>query len=161
HGIEPRFEFGFGMSYTEWEYSDLDISVIDSPEDQYAEQEAAWARGEATLIEVGSSTAFWLHRPAFNVSFNVQNTGDVYGGDIPQVYLNMPKSSGEPPSILKGFTNTEAVPGETKRVSILLSRYDASIWDVVAQGWRKPEGAIGVTVGRSSRDGKLIGQLPV
>lgn len=54
----------------------------------------------------------------------------------------------------------EIVPGGKKTVTINLSRYDLSIWDTVAQGWRKPEGAIKVTVGASSRDARLHGVIP-
>lgn len=79
---------------------------------------------------------------------------------IPQLYVNMPASSGEPPSILKGFTNTEVQPGETNSVTINLSRYDLSYWDTVAQGWRKPSGTIKVTIGASSRDPRLYGSIP-
>ena len=75
--------------------------------------------------------------------------------------MNFPASAGEPPSVLKGFTNTEVSPGDKKSVSITLSRYDLSIWDVVKQGWRKPEGQIGITVGASSRDARLKGHLPI
>ena len=72
----------------------------------------------------------------------------------------MPESAGEPPSILKGFTNVIVQPGETKLVTINLSRYDLSFWDTIAQGWRKPNGTIGVTIGASSRDGRLHGVIP-
>ena len=140
----------------------------------------AWERGEATPIAVGISRAFWLHKPAYKFSFLVQNAGNVFGGDvsllilstkwaisftfdfkIPQLYVNFPSSSGEPPSVLRGFTNTEIDAGQGKWVSITLSRYGLSIWDVVKQGWRKPTGQIGVTVGASSRDKRLTGVVPV
>ena len=75
--------------------------------------------------------------------------------------MNFPASAGEPPSVLKGFTNTEISPGENQCVSITLSRYDLSIWDVVRQGWRKPDGKIGITVGASSRDARLKGYLTI
>ncbi|RDB23963.1 putative beta-glucosidase L [Hypsizygus marmoreus] len=158
--ITPRFEFGFGLSYTTFKYSKLRISKISSPDCTQADLEKAWEAGKASPIGQGSSTALWLHRPAFRVTFNVKNTGSVFGGDIPQLYLNMPPSSGEPPSILKGFTNVEILPGEKKPVTITLSRYDLSIWDAGAQGWRRPSGAIGVTVGTSSRDARLKGRIP-
>ncbi|KAG7094502.1 hypothetical protein E1B28_005331 [Marasmius oreades] len=161
NNIEPRFEFGFGLSYTDFEYSDLRIERVPNLGGMFSENERAWDQGKVSPIAVGSSTAIWLHRPAFKVSFNIRNVGGVYGGEVPQVYLNFPRSSGEPPSVLRGFTNTAVQPGWSKRVEIVLSRYDASIWDVEAQGWRKPNGRIGVTVGRSSRDKKLNGHLPV
>jgi hypothetical protein len=79
----------------------------------------------------------------------------------PQLYLNFPASSGEPPSVLRGFQNVELQPGEKQTVTITLSRYDLSIWDVEKQGWKKPDDEIGVTVGASSRDGRLKGRISV
>lgn len=101
-----------------------------------------------------------LHRPAYEVSFTIKNTGHVSGAETPQLYVNFPQSSGEPPSVLRGFDSITINPGQSKKVTLSLSRYDLSIWDVNAQGWRRPKGAIGVTVGASSRDGKLKGTLP-
>lgn len=74
--------------------------------------------------------------------------------------MKHPPSSGEPPSVLKGFTNVSLGAGETQPVTVTLSRYDLSVWDVVTQSWRRPAGAIAVTVGASSRDGRLFGQIP-
>lgn len=82
----------------------------------------------------------------------------------------MPSSEGEPPSLLRGFTNVEINPGETQRVRLTLSRYDLSVWDTVGQGWRKPraqvtggggKAVVGLSVGRSSRDFRLEGRLEV
>ncbi|KIM41998.1 glycoside hydrolase family 3 protein [Hebeloma cylindrosporum] len=162
NNIEPRFEFGFGLSYTKFSYAGLHVSKIQtvvSPAE--LPLISAWEKGEATAIEEGSSRALWLHRPAYQATFSVQNTGRVFGGEIPQLYLNFPSSSGEPPSVLRGFSNVELQPGQKRTVNITLSRYDLSIWDVEKQGWRKPEGKIGVTVGASSRDGRLKGSVPV
>ena len=72
----------------------------------------------------------------------------------------MPPSAGEPPSILKGFTHVELLPGHSMKVGITLSRYDVSIWDTTGQGWKKPSGTIGVTVAKSSRNEMLKGKLP-
>ncbi|KAG5645639.1 hypothetical protein DXG03_005630 [Asterophora parasitica] len=159
-GITPRFEFGFGLSYTTFAYSNLLISHVDSPDGVQSDLEEAWAAGQASPIEQGSSTAVWLHRPAYRVTFDVTNTGSRFGGEIPQLYLHMPPSSGEPPSLLRGFTNVEIAPGQSTAVTLTLSRYDLSIWDTVAQGWRKPEGEFRVTIGASSRDGRLKGKIP-
>lgn len=75
--------------------------------------------------------------------------------------MNFPASAGEPPSVLRGFTDVVLSPGDQQTVNITLSRYDLSIWDVVAQGWRKPAGQLGITVGASSRDARLKGTVPV
>lgn len=116
--------------------------------------------------------------PLFQVTFDVKNTGSVYGGEvskivscylallinllqISQLYVHHPPSAGEPPSVLKGFTNIELVPGQTGQASITISRYDLSVWDVVRQGWAKPNGTIGFSIGASSRDFRLSGAFPL
>lgn len=63
--------------------------------------------------------------------------------------------------MLKGFTDVRLNKGETKTVTLALSRYDLSVWDVVAQGWVKPSGKITFSVGASSRDFRLTGTIPV
>ncbi|OAX34984.1 glycoside hydrolase family 3 protein [Rhizopogon vinicolor AM-OR11-026] len=159
--ITPRYEFGFGLSYTTFEYSDLAITTI-NPTADYAQMDLIdnWENGGATPIAEGSSTALWLHMPAYQVTFDVENTGSLYGGEVPQLYLHHSPSAGEPPSVLKGFTNVEVSPGQSASVSITLSRYDLSVWDVVRQGWAKPEGTITFSVGASSRDFRLNGTIP-
>ena len=61
--ITPRFEFGFGLSYTTFKYSGLSIQAIDAGDDPAdAASVLAWENGDATAIVEGSSRAFWyLH----------------------------------------------------------------------------------------------------
>ncbi|KAJ7906290.1 glycoside hydrolase family 3 protein [Mycena leptocephala] len=150
----------FGRALTpDWA---LHIAKVGDQASTDAALEKSWAAGNATPIAQGSSTALWLHRPLYNVTFEVENTG-LCGAEmcIPQLYLHMPASAGEPPSLLKGFTNVEVLPGDKKKVGITLSRYDLSFWDTVAQGWRTPNGTIGVTIGTSSRNARLTGNITI
>ncbi|KAI0293191.1 glycoside hydrolase family 3 protein [Multifurca ochricompacta] len=159
--IAPRFEFGFGLSYTTFKYTDLSISAVGGSPDQDKSFEANWAAGKPSPQVVGASTALWLHRPAFEVSFTVQNAGKVAGTEIPQLYLHFPPHTGEPPSVLRGFTDVELQPGQAQRVTITLSRYDLSIWDVVSQSWIRSSGSFSLSVGASSRDFRLKGTIPL
>ena len=179
--IAPRFEFGFGMSYTEFEYSGLNVIPVENVggQDQDGQLEAKWLAGKPGPQGIGSSTALWLHRPAYTVSFMVKNTGQVSGtevrilsflsltrpdwlcGQIPQVYLHFPAGAGEPPSVLRGFTDVELQPGDENIVNVTLSRYDLSVWDVRSQSWMRALGTYSLSVGASSRDFRLEGALPL
>jgi len=157
--IVPRFEFGFGLSYTSFEYSNLVVTPVVGGLDRDRELEENWLAGKPGPQGVGASTALWLHRPVYNVSFTVQNTGQIAGTEVSQLYLHFPKEAGEPPSVLRGFTDVELGSGELKVVYITLSRYDLSIWDVVSQSWMRSMGTYSLSVGASSRDFRLKGTV--
>ncbi|KAH9936901.1 beta-glucosidase [Amylocystis lapponica] len=159
--ITPRFEFGFGLSYTLFEYENLHVHKAKQYDDTYSDLEAQWAQGLPTPAVEGSSVAIWLHRPAFTIDFEVQNTGGVAGADIPQLYVHFPAGSGEPPSLLRGFSDVYLWPGETKKVTFTVSRYDLSVWDVPSQSWVLPNGTFALSVGASSRDFRLSGTFPL
>ena len=91
----------------------------------------------------------------------LENTGAIAGTEIPQVYLHFPMNSGEPPSVLRGFSDIELQPGEGQNVTITLSYYDLSIWDIVNQSWMRAKGKYSVSVGASSRDFRLNGNIPL
>ena len=128
-GIEPLFEFGHGLSYTEFEYSDLDVTV---------ERDRLGERAVAT------------------VEFTVTNTGERDGAEIPQVYLELPDAAGEPGKRLVAFDRLELAAGESTRVELVIdsaaSNQPFSIWDVDADEWVAPKGRFEVSVGSSSRD---------
>ncbi|KAI9457435.1 beta-glucosidase [Lactarius psammicola] len=157
--IAPRYEFGFGLSYTTFEYSGLSLTAITGQQDQDGALEANWAASKPNPQGIGSSTALWLHRPVVDVTFNVKNTGGVAGIEIPQVYVHFPANSGEPPSVLRGFTDVDLQPGQMQTVTISLSRYDLSIWDTTSQSWMRTAGSYNISVGASSRDFRLSAQL--
>ena len=77
------------------------------------------------------------------------------------MYLHFPHGAGEPPSVLRGFTDVELRPGESKVANVTLSRYDLSVWDVPCQTWMRAPGTYSLSVGASSRDFRLKGVLQV
>jgi beta-glucosidase len=87
--IKPRFEFGFGLSYTQFQYSGLVIAPVNSgqAQDQDQQLETNWLAAKPGPQGVGASTALWLHRPAYSVSFTVQNTGSVAGTEVRRLCL--------------------------------------------------------------------------
>lgn len=144
--IEPRFEFGFGLSYTTFSYSSLKIS-------------GSTAGGLRQSLGPGSSLDPWLHDSVVTVSFTLTNTGAKAGTEVPQLYTSPPASANQAPNNLKGFDAVFLQPGESKTVTFELSRYDFSYWDVVSQSWQIAKGQTGISVGASSRDLKLKGSI--
>lgn len=90
----------------------------------------------------------------------VQNTGDVAGHEVAQLYVGIPVD-GTPIRQLRGFERVYLEAGASATVEFKLVRRDLSFWDVVAQQWRLPEGEFDVWVGASSRDLRLSGTFTV
>ncbi|KAK3906068.1 putative beta-glucosidase M [Staphylotrichum tortipilum] len=145
HGIEPRFEFGFGLSYTQFAYSNLSANIL--PTADIAE----YPDGEIPIIQ-GGHPSLWDTIAV--VKCTVTNTGDVPGAEVAQLYLAVPGAGvGSPVRQLRGFGRVgPLVAGQGREVVFELTRRDLSVWDVVKQGWRLRRGRYAVWVGGSSRD---------
>lgn len=90
-----------------------------------------------------------------SASVTVQNTGSVDGADVPQLYIEYPKSAKQPVRQLRGFDNVDIEAGQREDVKFELRRRDISYWDVEAQKWAVAPGTYTVHVGASSRDLRL------
>ena len=86
------------------------------------------------------------------VSFTVKNTGSKSGTEIAQVYAVLPDAAGEPPKRLVGWTRIELKPGESKQVSVPVTRDRLSIYDEASNDWKLVPGDYVIRVGGSSQD---------
>ncbi|PVH74275.1 glycoside hydrolase family 3 protein [Cadophora sp. DSE1049] len=152
--MSVRYEFGFGLSYSTFELSDLAISACSSS------NIFATPASQSTATP-GGNPALWEN--LYNVTVTLTNTGDVAGATVPQLYLSYPDSApaGTPPKQLRGFEKFNLDPGAEESVSFALMRRDLSYWDVASQEWIIPAGEFGVSVGFSSRDLKVVGSVTV
>ncbi|KXH51050.1 glycosyl hydrolase family 3 N terminal domain-containing protein [Colletotrichum nymphaeae SA-01] len=149
-GISPRYEFGFGLSYTTFGYS----SLFTSP----APGVSAGIPDPSVAIVQGGHPALW--EEVVSVSVTVQNTGGVGGHEVAQLYVGIPVE-GTPAKQLRGFERVYVEAGGSATVEFALTRRDLSFWDVSAQQWRLSEGEYGVWVGASSRDLRVNGTFSI
>jgi beta-glucosidase len=85
------------------------------------------------------------------VSFTVKNTGKRAGTEIAQVYAALPDAAGEPPKRLIGWTRVELAPGESKQVSIPVTRDRLTIYDEPSDSWKLVPGKYTIRAGGSSQ----------
>lgn len=122
--IEPLFPFGFGLSYTTFQYGKPTIS--------------------SKSITVADSLV---------VTIPVKNTGKVAGKEVVQLYVNDEKSSlPRPLKELKGFKKISLQPGEEKMVSFTLTKESLSYYDDRKNTWIAEPGKFKIMIGASATD---------
>jgi beta-glucosidase len=87
-----------------------------------------------------------------SVTFTVKNTGKRAGTEIAQVYASLPDAAGEPPKRLIGWTRVDLAPGESKQVSVPVSRDRLTVYDEASDSWKLVPGSYVVRVGGSSQE---------
>jgi beta-glucosidase len=127
--VEPQFAFGYGLSYTQFAYSNL-------------------------RVEPGRAASSQRIR----VSCEVQNTGTRPGSEVVQLYVrDVEASVPRPVKELKAFEKIRLKPGEKRQVRFLLGPEALSFYDVSKHEWVVEPGAFEMLIGRSSRDIQLRG----
>ena len=124
HKIEPLFPFGYGLSYTKFDYSDLKVSPNDASSGQTVE-----------------------------VSLQVRNSGSRPGAEVVELYVHDGHASVDRPvQELKGFQRVVLAAGETKSVHFTLDRSAMAFYSTAKKDWVAEPGQFDVLVGSSSRD---------
>ncbi|KAI2602175.1 glycoside hydrolase superfamily [Hypoxylon sp. NC1633] len=144
-GIEPRYEFGYGLSYTNFTYSNIFVD---------GRPTSGPATGE---IIPGGRADLW--ETVLTVTVTLANTGSVQGAEVAQLYIGFPESANTPPKQLRGFEKLALEPGAENNVAFELKRRDLSIWNTASQEWEVPSGTFNISVGSSSRDIRQTGTL--
>jgi beta-glucosidase len=102
----PLYPFGFGLTYTTFEYSAPQVSVTSA-----------------------SSAALTAGGSPIRVTAEVKNTGSRAGEEVVQLYIGLRGTSvARPVRELKGFRRVALGPGESRKVEFTLSRDELSIW---------------------------------
>lgn len=126
--LEVLYPFGYGLSYTTFEYIDLRITP------------------DSNLSDTDSIT----------VTLKVKNTGKVFGKETVQLYVQDKASSVKrPDKELKGFVKTALAPGEEKDVSFTLDSRAFAYYSEALGDWYVETGNFTIMVGASSRDIRL------
>jgi beta-glucosidase len=125
--IEPEFPFGFGLSYTTFEYSNL--KLVPGPD---------------------------TNGPVVTAEFEIANTGQRAGAEVAQLYIHQ-KNPGLPRPVkeLKGFKKVFLKPGEKKAISIPLDARAFAYYDPAKAAWVSEAGDFKIQIGSSSRDIRL------
>lgn len=128
-----RYPFGYGLSYTTFEYSDIKLDKTAMNEND-----------------------------TLTVSFRVKNTGDVSGYEIAQLYVADKESTiYRPEKELKAFKKVWLNPGETKEISLVLNKRAFAFYNVNISDWCVESGDFDILVGASSADIKLSATVNV
>ena len=118
----PLFPFGFGLSYTTFSITNLQVS--------------------APQVMVGNSVT---------VTVDVTNTGTVGGDEVVQLYIHQKAGSDSRPlRELKGFERLTLIPGETKTVTFQLGPAELGYWSTNAGKWVQEAEAFDIWVGADS-----------
>jgi beta-glucosidase-like glycosyl hydrolase len=145
--IVPRYSFGYGLSYTTFSFSNLNILKARNGEHTASSQYQQ--RRMRSYTNIGASR---LYEPAYETTFTITNTGKVDGSEVPQLYLGFPAEAAEPPKVLRGFERVYLTAGQSQQVTLTLTQKDISYWNVVNQKWTIAPGTYTVWISTSANN---------
>lgn len=144
--IPVQYEFGFGLSYTNFEYSDLKVSL------------------STPSTSSGTTGTTGCSQGPVEVTFTIQNIGTVDGSEVAQVYVKNPiddleisRSAIE----LKGFEKVFLKAGEKKTLTITLDDRAFSVYSTKKKCFATVQGDYTICVGASVKDIKLSAPIKV
>ncbi len=140
---KPLFPFGYGLSYTQFEYSDLKVEVLSDMSSQQR------------LVGERESMADTLCR----VTCTVKNIGSFDGDEVVQLYVRDEVASIALASkLLKGFQRIHINKGDTQQVTFYLTERDLAMYSV-EKGWHLEPGDFTIMIGGSSENVVLSSSL--
>lgn len=151
--ITPRYAFGYGLTYTTFNYSALSIALYSFVNASI--KNTPLPSADAPRIAGGNSALF---EAIASVDCRVENTGKVAAAEVAQLYIGIP---GGPAKQLRGFEKKIIQPGQVQNFHFELTRRDLSVWDVVQQNWVLQPGSYQVYVGSDVLDTPLRGVIEV
>jgi beta-glucosidase len=152
--IEPRFAFGYGLTYTNFSYSDLQISLNSSADTSLL----PYDRLQNSSLQAPEGGLASLYDNIATVTVTVENIGNFTAAEVAQLYVGVPNGL---PKVLRGFDKQTIGVGENVTYSFPLRRRDLSMWDTVQQQWILQSGNYSIMVGKSVLDIQLTGTLNI
>jgi beta-glucosidase len=131
--ITPLFPFGAGLSYTTFQYRNLELPCLTATDGAVAQVKA-----------------------------DITNTGTVAGDEVSFLFVSYPGTSQRRPAKeLKGFQRETIQPGQTVRITFPLRVSDLKYWDTASSSWKIESGPVQVTVGSSAANLPLSDTMTV
>lgn len=147
---EVLFPFGFGLSYTSFQYAELEV------QGGLEVQGIQGIQGIQGNIEGHKDQGEKKENKGITVTARITNTGKCSGAEVVQLYVSTLQSSvHHPEKELKGFGKVYLEAGESKKVSFSLDRRSFAFYNVEKKCWSAPAGEYNIALASSSRDIKL------
>ena len=153
----PRYPFGFGLSYTQFQISDLKF--------RHCEGGSA-TEAISNNIEGGiaSQSLAMTTCDTIQVSVKVKNTGARAGAEVVQVYVGFTRATVQnrdtvidrPEKLLRGFKKIYLQANEERTIDFTISKGDLAYYSTETKTWVVEKGKYEVLVGNSSRDEKML-----